>query len=339
MNLVDNKYEALVKSCLGGQCAQEEALELLSWVAESEENREYFKERKDADEVWNLTDFAMPDDTALNVDSALDAVCEKIEANGETETVEMPWLRRNYKYVAGIAAALVVALFLGFLVKSPSNSTVTVASNEQNIETPMLLPDGTLVTFDGDAVITYPKQFEKSTRSVNFEGVASFDVVANEEQPFIIHCDRMDVEVLGTSFLLSANASSDKYFVDLYTGKVKMTALDEKGNEASQLILLPGERGVLDLAQGELKTMTYPEVKAEELKSERVLDFNNVVLSTIVEALEYVYDVDIELDEAYASQKLTARFSDQESIDEVLETIAAVFNFTLTKQNGVYLIR
>ena len=85
--------------------------------------------------------------------------------------------------------------------------------------------------------------------------------------------------------------------------------------------------------------MTYGEVKAEELKTERVLDFNNVVLSTIVDALEYVYEVDIELDEAYASEKLTARFSDQESIDEVLETIAAVFDFTLTKQDGVYLIR
>ena len=336
--MVDNKYEALVKSCLSGHCAPEEALELLSWVAESEENRVYFKEQKDVDEVWNLTDFVMPDDAAFNIDAALEAVNSKIESSEEAKTVEMPWLRRNYQYVAGIAAALVVALFLGFLIKIPSNSTVTVASNEQSIETPVILPDGTSVTFDGDAAITYPKQFAESNRSVSFEGVANFDVVANEEQPFVIHCDRMDVEVLGTSFLLSANAAADRYFVDLYTGKVKMTALDEKGNATSQLMRLPGERGVLDLAQGELKTMSYPEVKAEELKSERVLDFNNVVLSTIVEALEYVYEVDIELDEAYASEKLTARFSDQESIDEVLETIAAVFDFTLTKQDGVYQI-
>ena len=339
MNPVDKKYEAMVKSYLSGQCAPEEALELLSWVAESEENREYFKSLKDADEVWNLTDFAMPDDESLNVEAALDMVSEKIESTTETKTVEMPWLRRNYKYVAGIAAALVVALFLGFLVTGPSNSTVTVASNEQNIETPMLLPDGTSVTFDGEAEISYPKEFVNSTRSVNFTGVASFDVVADKEKPFVIHCDRMDVEVLGTSFLLSANAAADKYFVDLYTGRVKMTAFDGKGNVTSQIEVLPGERCVLDLAQGELKTMTYGEVKAEELKTERVLDFNNVVLSTIVDALEYVYEVDIELDEAYASEKLTARFSDQESIDEVLETIAAVFDFTLTKQDGVYLIR
>ena len=341
MNLVNDKYEALVRSCLDGKCASDEALELLSWVAESEENRIYFKSQKEADEVWSLTDFAMPDDAALNVEAALDAVNEKIDTMEESgaKIVEMPWLRRNYKYVSGIAAALVVALFLGFLVVRPMNSNVTVALNEQNIENPVMLPDGTSVTYSGAAEITYPKHFIKATRSVDFEGVAIFDVVTDENKPFVIHCDKMDVEVLGTSFLLNAEPSSDKYFVDLYTGKVKMTAFDEKGNQLSQVVVLPGERGVLNLANNELKSLTYPELKAEELMTERVLDFNNVILSTIVETLEYVYKVDIDLNEDYATKKLTARFSDQETIDEVLETIAAVFDFTVTKQDGVYLIR
>lgn len=339
MNLVDNKYETLVKSYLDGNCPAEEALELLSWVAESEENRVYFKSQKEADEVWHLTDFTMPDDAALNIDAALNAVNAKIDAQEETRTVEMPWLRRNYKYVAGIAAALVVALFLGFLVTGPSNSTVTVASNEQNIETPMLLPDGTSVTFDGEAEISYPKEFVNSTRSVNFTGVASFDVVADKEKPFVIHCDRMDVEVLGTSFLLSANAAADKYFVDLYTGRVKMTAFDGKGNVTSQLEVLPGERGVLDLAQGELKTLSYPEVKEADLTANHVMVFDNETLSKIVVALEYIYKVEINLAESCASKKLTARFSDEESIDEVMETISIVSEVNVTKQDGVYLIR
>ena len=341
MNLVNDKYEALVKSCLDGKCASEEALELLSWVAESEENRIYFKSQKEADEVWSLTDFAMPDDAALNVDAALDAVNQRIDTMEESgvKIVEMTWLRRNYKYVSGVAAALVVALFLGFLVVKPMNSNVTVALNEQNIENPVVLPDGTSVSYNGAAEITYPKHFIKATRSVDFEGVATFDVVADENKPFVIHCDKMDVEVLGTSFLLNAEASSDKYFVDLYTGKVKMTAFDEKGKKLSQVVVLPGERGVLNLANLELKAMTYPEIKAEELMTERVLDFNNVVLATIVETLEYVYKVEIDLNEDYAAKKLTARFSDQETIDEVLETIAAVFDFRVTKQDGVYLIR
>ena len=61
MNSVNNKYDALITSYFDGQCSAEEAFELLSWVAESEDNRLYFKSLKDEHEVWSLTDFAMPE--------------------------------------------------------------------------------------------------------------------------------------------------------------------------------------------------------------------------------------------------------------------------------------
>lgn len=332
----NNKFDALIKSYLSGSSTQEETLELMSWVAESEENRAYFEGQKDVAAVWGLTDFAMPEIDEAGVEAALHATNAKIDAEEiGAKVVEMPWLRRNYKYVAGVAAALVVALFIGFLVR-PTDSPITLASNEQSVEQAFLLPDGTSVTFDGEAEISYPKQFSKTLRSVDFEGTALFDVVKEEGKPFVIHCPNVDVEVLGTSFLLSA--TSERVSLDLYTGLVKMTSYDGKGKEVSHLIVNPGERGVMQ-GQGELKVMTYPEIKAEELKNDRVLDFNNVDLATIVETLEYVYGIEIELDEIYASNKLTARFTDQETVDEVLETVAAVFDFELVKEDGVYLLQ
>ena len=141
MNSVNEKYEALIMSYLDGQCTSEEALELLSWVAESEENRLYFKALKEQNEVWSLTDFAMPED--LDVEAALDSVNARIDAletEVETKTVAMPWLRRNFKYVSGVAAALVVALFLGFLVAKPFSSEVTLAYNGQD-NSSFVLPD------------------------------------------------------------------------------------------------------------------------------------------------------------------------------------------------------
>lgn len=334
MNSVNEKYDALIKSYLDGQCSQDEAFELLSWIAESDENRTYFESFK---EVWHLTDFALPE--VLDVDAALDAVNTKIDAlEEETKVVQMPWLRRNYKYVSGIAAAVVVALFMGFLV-SRSNPTVTLVSNDWNSETAYMLPDGTSVVFSGESEISYSKHFAKAERVVNFEGKAYFDVAKDTEKPFVIHCDNMDVEVLGTSFLLNAEKGAERYIVDLYTGKVKMTAFDKKGHELSAVEINPGERGVLVVAKGEMKMMTYPEVKEEELLNDRVLDFNNVSLSTIVETLEYIYQIKIDLDESCASKKLTARFTDEDSVEEVLETIAAVFDFTVTKADGVYRIR
>ena len=340
MNSVNNKYEALITSYLSGQCTPEEALELLSWVAESEDNRLYFKSLKEQDEVWSLTDFAMPDD--IDVDAALDVVSAKIDAieeENEAKKVEMPWLRRNYQYVSGIAAALVVALFFGFLVAKPFNSNITVAYNGQDETSSLILPDGTSVDFNAEGAITYPKHFAKSARSVDFEGAAYFDVAKDEERPFVIHCDGMDVEVLGTSFLLNADKDAERYTVDLYTGKVRMTSFDKKGRELAHVDVLPGERGVFDTKEGELKMMSYSEVKEEELKTEHVLVFNNEKLSKIVEALEYIYKVDIDLGESCASKKLTARFSDDESIDDVLETIALVSEVTVSKKGETYLIR
>ena len=327
-------------SYLDGQCSAEEAHELLLWVAESEENRLYFNALKDQYEVWNLTDFAMPELDEADVDAALDAVNAKIDAVEETETkvVQMPWLRRNYKYVSGVAAAFLIALFVGFLVRNNFNSTVTYAFNGQN-ESSFVLPDNTSVNFNSEGSLGYTKHFAESDRSVDFEGVAYFDVAKDENLPFVLHCNNMDVEVLGTSFLLNAEKNAERCTLDLYTGKVKMTAFDKKGNILSVVEINPGERGVWNATANELKTMSYSEVKEDELLTEHVLVFNNEKLSKIVEALEYIYKVEIDLGESCASKKLTARFSDDESIDEVLETIALVSEVTVTKEGEVYQIR
>ena len=117
-----------------------------------------------------------------------------------------------------------------------------------------------------------------------------------------------------------------------------MTALNDKGQTMSEIEVNPGERGVWNATEG-LKTMTYSEVKEDELMTNHVLVFDNESLSKIVEALEYIYKVKIDLGESCASKKLTARFSDDESIDDVLETIALVSEVTITKEDDVYHIR
>ncbi len=341
MYSVNDKYETLIMSYLGGRCTAEEACELLLWVAESEENHLYFKALKDQYEVWSLTDFAMPEFDEADVEAALGAVNAKIDAIEEAETnvVQMPWLRRNYRYVSGVAAAFLIALFVGFLVRNnPFNSTVTYAYNGQN-ESSYVLPDGTSVNFNSESTISYSEHFTKSERSVDFEGIAYFDVAKDEAHPFVLHCNNMDVEVLGTTFLLNADKDAERYTVDLYTGKVKMTAFDKMGNVLSLVEVNSGERGVWNASSSELKTMNYSEMKEDELLTEHVLVFNNENLSKIVEALEYIYKVEIDLGESCASKKLTARFSDDESIDEVLETIALVSEVTVTKTDAGYQIR
>ena len=330
-------YDNLSMSYLEGKSTPEEALALLSWISESETHQERFESFKT---VWELTDFDMPE--TIDVDAALNAVNLKIDEveSHSTLTIEMPWLRRNLKYVSSVAAAVVVALFLGFLVLKPMTSTVTLASADWNSESPYLLPDGTAVKFGGTSEITYPKQFGKNLRSVDFEGTAHFDVSKDAERPFVIHCGNMDVEVLGTSFLLNADAEANQYKLDLYSGSVRMSVVDKKGRVLNAMEVEPGERGVCDLTDGTLKTMSYSEVKYDELTNDHVLDFNDVSLSVIVEALEYIFNIKIDLADQLADVKMTARFTDEDSVDEVIETIATVFDLKVTKSGkGKYALR
>ncbi len=328
MNPINRTYDELIMSYLEGQCRSEEAFVLLSWIGESKDNQAYFESFKS---VWDLTSFHMPEVESIDVESALDAVNERIDEqeNQESLVAEMPWLRRNIKYVSSVAAAVIVALFLGFLVVRPLTSTVTLASADWNTEQPYMLPDATSVTFADDSKISYPKHFRTNVRSIDFEGKARFDVAKDEARPFVIHCDGMDVEVLGTSFLLNADKENSRYTVDLYSGKVRMTMLDKKGHKLSSMEIEPTQRGVYD-AQG-LTVMTYAEVKSEELKNDHVLDFNDVSLAVIVETLEYVFDIKIDLPQSYADDKLTARFTDEDAVDEVVETIATVFDLKVSK--------
>jgi ferric-dicitrate binding protein FerR (iron transport regulator) len=331
MNPINAKYDDdLIMSYLEGQSTEEEAHALLSWMGESETHQERFESFKD---VWDLTSFPMPDIDSIDVESALDAVNTKIEAeeNHETVVVPMPWLRRNIRYVSSAAAVLFVALFIGFMVIKPYNSNITIASNDWNTEQPYVLPDGTTVTFTGQSEITYPKQFRNDFRSVEFEGTALFDVSKDGEHPFVIHCGNMNVEVLGTSFLLEADKTSEQYQLDLYSGRVRMTTVDEKGNELSSVEVEPGERGIYNSTDGAMRVLTYSEVKYEELTNDHVLDFNNVCLSKIVETLEYIFEIKIDLPDSYANETLTARFTDKDSVDEVVETIATVFGMKVSK--------
>ena len=322
-------------SYLDGFCTSEEAQILLSWIVESDENRLHFESLK---AVWELTAFEMPEN--IDVEAALANVnlrIDEIEAEKLMKvapTVNLSWYQRNYKYVSGIAAAVVVALIVSFFVAKPFNNKVVLASSDFDANTPCVLPDGTSVVFGSESELIYRKSFGKTLRQVDFEGVASFDVAKDAEKPFVIRCDNMQVEVLGTSFLLNA----DEQVVDLYSGKVKMSAVDKKGNEISSIELLPGERGVLNTESHELVLVSAMDVKKEELMKNHELVFNDETLRVIIETVEYIYNVNINLAESQAERKITVRFTD-DSIHDVLETIAAVANLELVKSGSSFVLR
>lgn len=89
------------------------------------------------------------------------------------------------------------------------------------------LADGTLVHLNADSKLTYPVNFGTDKREVILEGEAFFEVTKDRECPFVVHCPDYDVQVLGTSFNISAYPEEDYSHTTLVEGKVNVVRKGE----------------------------------------------------------------------------------------------------------------
>ena len=67
------------------------------------------------------------------------------------------------------------------------------------------LSDGTVVSLNSGTTLKYPEQFGlNGKRNVYLSGEAFFEVAKDKTHPFIVHANKVEVEVLGTKFNVSA---------------------------------------------------------------------------------------------------------------------------------------
>ncbi len=329
--MTTGKYDELIMSFLRGDCSEEEARFISVSVAESSDNQAYFDAIK---RVWELTDFPQ---LKVDVEAALQLVNEQIDSMEQnvSQPIRVSWFRRNVKRVSAVAAVLVMAVTVGLLLRKPAAPPMlSLSSSDWKSDQPFVLPDGSSVMFEGDSKVTYPETFDGESRAIAFDGVAVFDIIKNPAKPFVIQCGSMDVEVLGTRFRLDATKGNDKYVLDLFEGHVVMTA-NNTGKSSDMIRVMPGERGVCFVNTNGLKRYTALDLMKEKALNDHVLDFNDADLKTIVNSIAFIYDIQIDLAERCQDYRLTARFSD-ETVQHVLETIAAVYNLELVALDSTH---
>ena len=83
--------------------------------------------------------------------------------------------------------------------------------------------------------LRYPVRFTGKNRQVTLEGEAYFEVARNEARPFIVQSGKQRVEVLGTSFDVTAYEGEPGIYTTLLQGSVEVSG--EKGKQ----LLKPGQ--------------------------------------------------------------------------------------------------
>ena len=175
----------------------------------------------------------------------------------------------------------------------------------------LVLADGTRVWLNAETELSYPSYFSGKDRRVKLKGEAYFEVTADTSMPFIVETKHLQINVLGTSFNISAYPD-ESHHATLAKGKIKAIY------EEKQVILSPGEQALLTdsgMIVHAVDIATYTSWK------ERRFVFKNKPLQEVARDLERWYNVRLTIRQDAQPIRLTATLPKYENIEKILHII------------------
>lgn len=197
----------------------------------------------------------------------------------------------------------------------------------------MVLSDGTEVWLNSESYLKYPVAFKGERREVTLKGEGFFKVTKNQNCPFIVKTQVMDIKVLGTEFNVVAYSKESQWQTTLVSGKVAALLHNE---ENTLLELSPNQQLTYDEEQVKYVLRT---VDASQLTAWRdgFFVFEDAKLESICTKLSRWYDVSFffqnkEAQNYQFSGKLP-RFEDCETVLSLIEKTTSI-KFTV-KNNSI----
>jgi ferric-dicitrate binding protein FerR (iron transport regulator) len=211
-------------------------------------------------------------------------------------------------------------------VKLPVSEIVNTTGQPMTVN----LSDGSKVILEKDSRLSYVNNFDGPSRDVFLSGAAFFNVTKNPRKPFIVYANEVVTKVLGTSFSVNAFEENKQVVVSVKTGKVSVSTNGSAVSVSKNLTLIPNQRAIFFREKEKLirALVEQPQVviTQEELMQ---FTFTNAPVSSIFEALQKAYGVEIQFDKALLSGcHLTTSLSNEtlfERLDVICEAIEATY--------------
>ena len=235
-------------------------------------------------------------------------------------TYRFGWINAVLKY----AAIIVVAFFAGNLLKPSAPADQEIRYSEIKVPfgqmSQLKLSDGTKIWLNSGTTLRYPEKFAENSRSVTVEGEAYFEVSKMAHKPFTVNTHDMKVEVLGTSFNLSAYPEDAITSATLVEGKIDIQT--SAGNTIAQL------------TKGQMATKNKNETKVEiqNVKTafyaawiDGKIYFDDEPLDQIAVKLERWFNVEIVFaNERLKSHRFTGTILKNKPVDQIMQALELI---------------
>ncbi|MEM7106425.1 MAG: FecR family protein [Bacteroidota bacterium] len=322
----------LIHKHLTGEISSDEGKRLQEWLSENSENQELFNE---VQKSWELS-LSIGETYTPDVAKGLAKFKARIDNDLNTTVEKTPAKVKPLAMLFRVAAMLIVAAGIGFLVNSFFSSTQVAATYNtgENESLVVTLDDGSTVWMQENSSLTFEKAFNTNHRNLSFTGNALFDITHNPALPFIIDGGMTDIQVLGTKFVFNTGEANTAPLVKVLEGKVQYTT-----ETSDQVLIISANEEAQVSADSEIVKVHYVEPSFQATSQKLV--FRDVPLNQAVNVIQHHYGVSIDwadntniLECAFVSEY------DNIAISDVLETLALSFGVDVqtTSENSFLLV-
>lgn len=295
--------DEIIGRLVNGSLSEADEQVLDEWVSESEEQRLTYSALKKLAHDCNC----LQSMKSIDGQKALAQVKTRISMHTKTKPLKIVWQR--------VAAILVFPLILlafyqySVRVKAYNSVVWNEVKTPHGVCSKIMLPDSTIVEINGKSTLKYPSVFVGNTRNVELSGEAYFQVKTNPDQPFLVKCNGILIEAVGTTFnVLELN--KDEVVASLVEGKVNIY---EDILSANISTLTPGQSLQYNCAIKKTVLLDQTNIDKYTAWREGKMIFRNDQLSIVLNQLSRRYNVAFDVDKSVdKNHAFTGTFKDKE---------------------------
>ena len=321
--------EKLIKYLLQESNA-EETKAVQDWISKDEANQKQFEEIK---WIWDSSSLLLEKSEVDEEEAWENFTKLRDEQQAKEPQSNQRFLQRNWFRVAAAITLLFVSawMYSSFLPQSGRAyfSSVELQSESDPIEVPLL--DGTTITLNKNTSLNYSQKLFSKERKVTLKsGEAFFDVKRNEQKPFVIQSDEVQITVLGTSFHVKTTGNITEVIV--VTGSVQVQI------DGKKEVLKPEEKLRVNQETGEM-LKTLPSNKLYNYYVSKKFQADGIPLQELVNSLNEAYDSTIEIAREELKVLNITTTLEYGSLKKNLEVLRETLNLTIIQQGDKIIIQ
>ncbi len=305
--MITNDTDRLLARYFAGELSSQDKIRLEKWLAESQENEDYFFELTSLYQNVGTTDYP-----SFATQEAFEKIEEHINRHAQQPASRQK--NRGKLLIWALGAAAAIALLV--IIFNRGQGDIYTAITDKGLYS---FADSTKIELMDGEIYLSKKQ---ANDTIFLKGKASFEVESEKTGNKIVKAGNVYVKDIGTSFTIDAN-TPDSVYVSVTEGEVLFYSETDAG---------------INLKMNESGYYLSRSNKFYKVVMKGNFRFNETSLGDVIIRLNAFYGQQIELKNMNMQNlPITVTFA-EEDLPTILDVVAATLNMKVSRRDSIYVI-